>query len=428
MKFIIYNLGCKVNSYESNVMTENLENAGYILTDKVEDAAIAIVNTCSVTNTADSKSLKTLRQVKKNNPNIILIACGCLAQVNSKIIKEKTNADIIIGNIGKSKIVDIIKNYLRDKNSIEDIKDIMHSSFETMQLNNFDKTRAFVKIQDGCNNFCSYCIIPYTRGDVRSKKRKDVLSEIESLVSLGHKEIVLTGIHTGHYGSDLENYDFADLLSEIVKIKSLERVRISSIEITEIDDKVLDVIKSSKVIVDHIHIPLQSGCTKTLKDMNRKYDIEYFKNKIAKIRSIRPEISITTDVIVGFPGETEDDFKTTVENIKEINFSKIHVFPYSVRKGTKAEFMDNQVSENVKKERVKVLLELSKELEINYMNKFLNRKVIFIPEVFKDSYLIGHTGNYLLIKANGNKNLLNTDTSAIIKKIDYPYCIADICK
>ena len=162
--------------------------------------------------------------------------------------------------------------------------------------------------------------------------------------------------------------------------------------------------------------------------MNRKYDIEYFKNKIAKIRSIRPEISITTDVIVGFPGETEDDFKTTVENIKEINFSKIHVFPYSVRKGTKAEFMDNQVSENVKKERVKVLLELSKELEINYMNKFLNRKVIFIPEVFKDSYLIGHTGNYLLIKANGNKNLLNTDTSAIIKKIDYPYCIADICK
>lgn len=429
MNFYIYTLGCKVNTYESSVIASLMKKNGFnevISSDEKSD--IYIINTCTVTNTAGNKSLKMIRQAYRKNNDAIIVVVGCLSQVESKMVSELPGVSIVLGNKNKSKVVNYIKEFMETRKQIIDIYDLDKVDFECMKLDNFDKTRAFVKIQDGCNNFCSYCIIPYTRGDVRSKKREDVLSEIESLVSLGHKEIVLTGIHTGHYGSDLENYDFADLLSEIVKIKSLERVRISSIEITEIDGKVLDVIKSSKVIVDHIHIPLQSGCTKTLKDMNRKYDIEYFKNKIAKIRSIRPEISITTDVIVGFPGETEDDFKTTVENIKEINFSKIHVFPYSVRKGTKAEFMDNQVSENVKKERVKVLLELSKELEINYMNKFLNRKVIFIPEVFKDSYLIGHTGNYLLIKANGNKNLLNTDTSAIIKKIDYPYCIADICK
>ncbi len=429
MNFYIYTLGCKVNTYESSVIASLMKKNGFNeVASSDEKSDIYIINTCTVTNTAGNKSLKMIRQAYRKNNDAIIVVVGCLSQVESKMVSELPGVSIVLGNKNKSKVVNYIKEFMETRKQIIDIYDLDKVDFECMKLDNFDKTRAFVKIQDGCNNFCSYCIIPYTRGDVRSKKREDVLSEIESLVSLGHKEIVLTGIHTGHYGSDLENYDFADLLSEIVKIKSLERVRISSIEITEIDDKVLDVIKSSKVIVDHIHIPLQSGCTKTLKDMNRKYDIEYFKNKIAKIRSIRPEISITTDVIVGFPGETEDDFKTTVENIKEINFSKIHVFPYSVRKGTKAEFMDNQVSENVKKERVKVLLELSKELEINYMNKFLNKKVIFIPEVFKDFYLIGHTGNYLLIKANGDKNLLNTDTSAIIKKIDYPYCIADICK
>lgn len=425
MKFIIYNLGCKVNSYESNVMTENLENAGYILTDNVEEANIAIVNTCSVTNTADSKSLKTLRQVKKNNPNIILIACGCLAQVNSEIIKEKTNADIIIGNIGKSKIVDLIKNYLRDKNSIEDIKDIMHSSFETMKLNNFDKTRAFVKIQDGCNNFCSYCIIPYTRGNVRSKPKDDVIKEVKELIKSGHQEIVLAGIHTGHYGSEFKDYDFADLLNELVKIDGLLRLRISSIEIVELNDKFLEVLKNNKVLVDHLHIPLQSGSDPILKAMNRRYNLEYYENKIKEIRKIRPNISISTDVIVGFPGETKELFEETIATVKRLQFSKIHVFPYSRRKGTKADLMPNQVDEHEKKERARILIEVSKELEIAYMTKFINTEVSFIAETYVDGYIFGHTGTYLAIKMLNCENVLKKNIQAKITKIEYPYCIAE---
>lgn len=425
MKFIVYNLGCKVNSYESNVMTENLENAGYALTDKVEEANVAIVNTCSVTNTADSKSLKTLRQIKKNNPNIILIACGCLAQVNSSIIKEKTNADIIIGNIGKSKIVDIIKNYLKDKNSIEDIKDIMHSSFETMQLNNFDKTRAFVKIQDGCNNYCSYCIIPYTRGNVRSKPKDDVIREVKELIKSGHQEIVLAGIHTGHYGSEFKDYDFADLLSELVKIDGLLRLRISSIEIVELNDKFLEVLKNNKVLVDHLHIPLQSGSDPILKAMNRRYNLEYYENKIKEIRKIRPNISISTDVIVGFPGETKELFEETIATIKRLQFSKIHVFPYSRREGTKADLMPNQVDEHEKKERAHILIEVSKKLEIAYMEKFVNTEVSFIAETYTDGYIFGHTGNYLTIKMPNCENVLKKNIQAKITKIEYPYCIAE---
>lgn len=429
MTFYIYTLGCKVNTYESSIIATNLKKSGFSELTKNDDNCVAdiyIINTCTVTNTAGNKSLKMIRQAYRKNSKAIIIVVGCLSQVESKIVSELPGVCIVLGNKNKSKIADYIKEYQNHKKQIIDIYDLDKVDFECMKLDNINRTRAFVKIQDGCNNFCSYCIIPYTRGDVRSKSREDVLSEINNLVSNGHREVVLTGIHTGHYGSDLENYDFADLLSEIVKIQGLERLRISSIEITEIDAKVLNVIEHSDVIVDHIHIPLQSGSNKTLKEMNRKYDIDYFKTKIAAIRRLRPNISITTDVIVGFPNETDDDFEITCQNIKEINFSKIHVFPYSVRKGTKAELMPNQISETKKKERVKILLDLSKNLEIAYMEKFIGKNLVFIPEVYNNSYLIGHTGNYLLIKAIGDKERLNCDVLVNITKIDYPYCIANI--
>lgn len=429
MKFYIYTLGCKVNTYETGVMASNLKAAGFYELDRDDDisqAQIYIINTCTVTNTSGNKSLKMIRQAYRKNNQAMIIVVGCLSQVESKLVSELPGVCVVLGNKNKSKIVNYILEYQKSHKQIIDIFDLSKATFECMKLENINRTRAFVKIQDGCNNFCSYCIIPYTRGGVRSKKREDVLSEINSLVLSGHKEVVLTGIHTGHYGSDLENYDFADLLTEIVQIKGLERVRISSIEITEIDDKVLKVIKESNIIVDHMHIPLQSGCDKTLKEMNRKYDIQYFKDKIALIRKLRPNISITTDVIVGFPNETDEDFLITYQNIKEIEFSKIHVFPYSVRKGTKAELMANQVNDLVKKERVNKLLNLSKELEINYMRKFIGQKVVFIPEVYNDFSLVGHTGNYLLIKAKGHQEQLNTDVIAIIENIDYPYCIATI--
>ena len=420
MKFLINTLGCKVNTYESNVIRDIFLNEGYEESNNNVD--IAVINTCTVTNTSDSKSLKVIKHTIKNNPNAIVIVCGCFSQINPDRLKDMEGVSIVLGNYNKSKIMDYINQYKKDKKQIIDVRELNDEKFECMKLNNFNKTRAFVKIEDGCENFCSYCIIPYSRGKVRSKLMEDVLDEVNTLVNNGHREIVLTGIHTGHYGADIEEYDFSDLLNEICKIKGLERLRISSIEITELDDKFLETLKNNKIIVDHMHIPLQSGCDKTLKEMNRKYDVAYFKDKIKKIRSIRPNISITTDVIVGFPNETEDDFNTTVNTIKEIKFTKLHVFPFSVRKGTVAETMENQIDEKTKKERVHILMNISKELELDYMNKFVGCEVEFIPEVLKDGYIIGHTGNYLQIKSkiksNGHETIKTT-----IKSIEYPYCM-----
>ena len=421
MTFKILTLGCKVNTYESNVMKDELINNNFY---EVENGAdIYIINTCTVTNTADNKSMKLIRRTRKENPNSIIVVCGCMVQNKHTNIDE---ADIIIGNIGKSKIVDYINKYIDNRVKQIDIKDLSNVPFESMLLNNFNKTRAFVKIQDGCNNFCTYCIIPYVRGDVRSKDKALVLKEIENLVSIGHKEIVLTGIHTGNYSDN--GYDFANLLTDIVKINNLERLRISSIEITELNDNVLEVIKNNNIIVDHLHIPLQSGSDSVLKRMNRKYDKAYFIDKINKIRSIRPLISITTDVIVGFPGETEEEFNETIDTIKKINFSKLHVFPYSKRNGTKASLMPNQIDDVTKKTRAKALIELSKILENNYMNLFIDKYLIFIPEVYKDGFIIGHTGNYLQIKSKGSINDINKDISIKIIKNEYPYLIGERIK
>ena len=424
MKFYIYTLGCKVNSYESRIMTEDLINAGYVEEkDNNIPADIYIINTCSVTNTADSKSLKLIRQAIKKNKDAIIVVCGCLAQVKPETVNIE-GVDIVIGNKNKSKVSEYINEYVKNKNKKTDIYDISNVEFETMKLNNFDKTRAFIKIQDGCNNFCAYCIIPYTRGSVRSKPREDILNEIDHLTLNGHKEIVLTGIHTGNYGSEFDNYDFADLLNEIVKIKKLSRIRISSIEITELNDRVLEIIKNNNVLVDHLHIPLQSGSDEILKLMNRKYDTKYFIEKINKIRKIRPDISISTDVIVGFPNETDKNFNETIETIKKVDFSKLHVFPYSKREGTKAATMEGQIKEEVKKQRVMELLKLSKELENKYMNKFIGKTLTFIPEVYKDGYLIGHTGNYLLIKLKGCEELLHKEVSVKLMENQYPYIIS----
>ena len=421
MTFKILTLGCKVNTYESNVMKDELINNNFY---EVENGAdIYIINTCTVTNTADNKSMKLIRRTRKENPNSIIVVCGCMVQNKHTNIDE---ADIIIGNIGKSKIVDYINKYIDNRVKQIDIKDLSNVPFESMLLNNFNKTRAFVKIQDGCNNFCTYCIIPYVRGDVRSKDKALVLKEIENLVSIGHKEIVLTGIHTGNYSDN--GYDFANLLTDIVKINNLERLRISSIEITELNDNVLEVIKNNNIIVDHLHIPLQSGSDSVLKRMNRKYDKAYFIDKINKIRAIRPLISITTDVIVGFPGETEEEFNETIDTVKKINFSKLHVFPYSKRNGTKASLMPNQIDDVTKKTRAKALIELSKILENNYMNLFIDKYLIFIPEVYKDGFIIGHTGNYLQIKSKGSINDINKDISIKIIKNEYPYLIGERIK
>ena len=416
MKYKIITLGCKVNEYESEVISNLLENHGYI---KSENPDVCIINTCTVTNTADSKSRKMIRSLRRNYPNAILAVMGCMIQ--NKKDKLDIDADIIIGNTHKTDVVSLIEEY---KNKINIVGDMEDAEFEDMSLNNFDLTRAYIKIEDGCDNYCSYCIIPYVRGHVRSKKHEKVISEAKRLIENGHKEIVLTGIHTGHYHDD--NYSFADLLKDLVKIDGLKRLRISSIEITELNDEVLDVIKNSNILVNHMHIPLQSGSDRILKLMNRKYDKNYFINKIKKIKSIKPDMNITTDVIVGFPSESEEDFEECIDTIKKIGFTKLHVFPYSDREGTVASKMENKVPGNVKKNRVKKLLEISKNLEIDYMNKHIGFDVSFIPEVYENGYLIGHTPNYLMVKSLGDKSLLKQEVIVKISKVEYPYCLGEI--
>ena len=417
MTYKIVTLGCKVNEYESEVMESLLENHGFIKSDNPD---ICVVNTCTVTNTADSKSRKMIRSLRRKFPKAILVVAGCMIQ--NKKDKLDIDADIIIGNKHKSEIVNYIKEY-NDK-KINVVEDMNQALFEDMSLNNFDLTRAYIKIEDGCDNYCSYCIIPYVRGHVRSKAHEKVISEAKALIKNGHKEIVLTGIHTGHYHDG--NYSFADLLKDLVKLDGLKRLRISSIEITEINSEVMDVIQNSEVLVNHMHIPLQSGSDEILKQMNRKYDKRYFIDKIQKLKQIKPDMNVTTDVIVGFPGESDEQFEESVRTIKEVGFTKLHVFPYSDREGTKASSMPNKINGAVKKMRVKQLLELSKNLETNYMNKHLGKEVIFIPEVYEDGYLIGHTSNFLLIKAKGDKSLLTKEVTVKISKVEYPYLISSV--
>ena len=419
MKFKIVTLGCKVNAYESNYIRDIFLNENFI--EDEENPDVVVINTCTVTDTSDSKSLKVIRSNMRNHENSIFVVMGCYAQINYNVLKDM-NVNIIIGNHNKTKVLEYLKEYLKNRKQIIDIQDMNKVPFDEMILNNFNKTRAFVKIEDGCENFCSYCIIPYTRGKVRSKRVGDVISEITNLVNNGHKEIVLTGIHTGHYGDG--EVTFSTLLERICKIDGLERIRISSIEITELDDKFLEVLKNNPKIVDHIHIPVQSGSDEILKSMNRKYDKEYFINEIEKIRSIRPSISITTDLIVGFPGETEELFNETIDTINKIRFSKIHVFPYSRRKNTPADTFENQIPENIKHERVRKIIDLSKKLEIEYMSKFLGQELSFIPEMKKEEFLVGHTKNYISIKYKTDKKLTHDEITVKLDSIEYPYVIA----
>lgn len=412
MTFKIITLGCKVNTYESEFMLENLLHSGYIYNEEKPD--IIIINTCSVTNMADKKSRKMVRRARRENKNAILVVAGCSAQ-NDSDEYENMGIDILIGNREKSKIVELINNYKKTHKPYSFFTKNRDLDFENMEVEKFTThTRAFIKVQDGCNNFCSYCIIPYVRGNIRSKKFADVIKEAEVLVANGHKEIVLTGIHTGSYSD--ENKDLSDVISSIAKIPGLERIRISSIEITELNDKFLDLLKVEPKIANHLHIPLQIGSDTILKRMNRKYDTAYFKNKIEQIRNIRPDISITTDCIVGHPYETEECFQEYVNFCKETAFSKLHVFPYSKRNGTASAVMP-QIDEEEKRKRVHVLLELSEVLEHDYEEKFIGKELEVITEEYTDNYTTGFTSNYLKVYLKGELKL-NQVYKCVIDKLE----------
>ena len=399
MKFNIITFGCKVNQYESNMMKENMLSSNFFYTEDLSDANIIIVNTCSVTNVADKKCLKMIRRLKREYSNAILVVAGCSSQ-NKQSVYESLDIDILIGNRDKSIIDKLIKEYIETEKKYVKFYNDRNLDFEDMYISDYNHTRAFIKIEDGCDNFCSYCIIPYVRGSVRSKDFDKVIKEAKELAKHGHKEIVLTGIHTGHYLNN--GYDLTDLINELSKIDDIKRIRISSIEVTELNDKFLDMLKNNDKVCDHLHIPLQAGSDEILKRMNRKYDLAYYEEKIKKIRSIRPDISISTDIIVGFPYETEELFLNTLEFSKKIKFSKIHVFPYSVRVGTAAAIMKEQVDEVVKKMRVKRLMAVSHMLEVDYYNKFKDKELDILIETCDNNVSEGHTSNYLLVSVPEN--------------------------
>ena len=421
----ICTLGCKVNTYESEYIINELKKASYEIKDFNDICDVYIINTCTVTNSSDAKSKKMIRQAIRRNPMACVVAMGCFIAANFDYQEE--GLDIVIGNKDKSNIVSLLDEYFENKELINKQYTGRLKEFEDMYIEEFPgRTRAFVKIQDGCDNFCSYCIIPFVRGRCRSKEEDKVVEEITTLIDNGYHEVVLTGIHTGSYGVDLET-NFAHLLRRLVQIPNLNRLRISSIEVTELNDEVLVLLKESNVLVDHLHIPLQAGSDKILKDMKRKYDLDFYFKKIEEIRNIRPDIAISTDVIVGFPGEREEEFQKTLDTCRKVGFSKIHVFPYSERKGTASASLPNPVSGSEKKDRARRLIELSKELEIKYMKKYLNKEVEVLIEEVKDGYSYGHTGNYLEVKIKGEYPH-NEFVNVTIQNVEYPYCIGVINK
>lgn len=411
-------LGCKVNIYESNALKNELIKKGYEVGEPTSFCDAFIVNTCSVTNMADAKSRRMIHRLSKLNPDAVLCVMGCYSQTNKEAL-EIDGVDILVGNGNKLDVIPMLEEKLLDRSIEKKIQllDILnHKEYEPLEVTTYDHTRAFVKIEDGCENFCTYCIIPYARGPVRSKPADEVINEIKRIVNEGYLEVVLAGIHTGRY--DDHGVHLSALIKRILKeIPKLERLRLSSIEINEVDDVFIELMKNSNVLANHLHLPLQSGSDAVLEKMERKYDTAFFLEKIEKIRSARPDISITTDVIVGFPYETEEEFISSTEFIKKINFSKLHVFPYSMRKGTKACSFP-QIQDSIKKERTMKLLSLSQELEIDYAKKFVGSTVeVIVEQIVDEKYMVGHSSNYLQVFLDKNEEYLKKNVLVKIEKM-----------
>ena len=451
-------LGCKVNQYETNAMMQKMIEAGFEIVDFEQKADVYIINTCTVTNMADKKSRQMLRRVKEINPNSILVAVGCYAQVAKEKLEQIPEIDLILGINEKNDIVTYIQTILRDKeqnNYILQVSDVSNQK-EFLDFGNVtytEKTRAVIKVQDGCNQFCSYCIIPYARGRIRSRKPENVIEEITAISQNGVKEVVITGIHIASYGKDFDqnskaiiektkniqsesatsktssqisqkkienkiNYRLIDLLEEIQKIDGIERIRLGSLEPTLITEEFVQRLSKLSKICDQFHLSLQSGCDETLKRMNRKYTTKEFENGVELLRRAFPQVHLTTDVIVGFPGETEEEFRQTYEFLKKIKFYKMHIFKYSPRTGTVAANMKNQVDGNIKEKRSNALLELSDCFEKEYNQQYIGKKVDVLLEEKEGEYWKGHTTNYMVVKAISKDDLENQIKQVEINDID----------
>ena len=412
-----YTLGCKVNQYETNAMEQQFIKNNYEIVENTQKADIYVINTCTVTNMAERKSRQMLRRVKEINPSAVLVVCGCYAQVAKNELEQIPEIDIILGINEKNEIVQIVENYMekmaeQDKKSQKAEIDDVSKQKEFLDFGDVtytEKNRAVVKVQDGCNMFCSYCIIPYARGRIRSRKIESVVSEIKKIAKEEIKEVVITGIHVASYGKDFDNENTSkkirliDLLEAINKIDGIDRIRLSSLEPTIVDEEFATRLSKLDKICDHFHLSLQSGCDETLKRMNRKYTTQIYRDAVATLRKYYPKASFTTDVIVGFPGETDEEFAKTYEFLKEIDFYRLHVFKYSPRRGTVAEKMPNQIDGNKKEERSNKLIELSNSTENKHNQSYIGKTVKVLFEEFEDGFFKGHTTNYMMVKVAGEK-------------------------
>ena len=433
-KVALHNLGCKVNAYETEAMQELLEKHGYEIVPFQEGADVYIINTCTVTNMADRKSRQMLHKARKMNPDSIVVACGCYVQAKKDDIPE--GIDIVVGNNKKQNIVEILENYEKEKNqdgqretsdeqeketeTYQEILDINHEKvYEDLHLSTAaEHTRAYIKVQDGCNQFCSYCIIPFARGRVRSRSRDSVLDEVKTLSANGYKEVVLTGIHLSSYGIDCDD-NLLSLILAIHEVEGIERIRLGSLEPRIITEEFAQTIAKLPKMCPHFHLSLQSGCNATLKRMNRRYTAEEYYEKCQLLRKYFDNPALTTDVIVGFPGETEEEFKITEEYLKKIHFYEMHIFKYSVREGTKAAVMPDQVPEQKKTERSNILLSLEKKMSEEFRNYYVGKEKTALLEeelvVDGKTYFTGYTKEYVKVAFETEKNMANQFVTGKIK-------------
>ena len=418
-------LGCKVNHYETEAVWQLFKDAGYARVDFADHADVYVVNTCTVTNTGDKKSRQVIRRAIRQNPDSVICVTGCYAQTSPAEIMAIPGVDVVVGTQDRHKMIGYIEQFREERMPINAVGNIMKAKvYEELDVPAFtDRTRASLKIQEGCNNFCTFCIIPWARGLMRSRQPEDVLKQAQQLVDAGYKEIVLTGIHTGGYGEDLKDYNLAKLLKALESVTGLERLRISSIEASQITDEVLDVLKDSPIVVRHLHVPIQSASDTVLRRMRRKYTMAEFGERITRLKEVLPDCAITSDVIVGFPGETEEEFMETFNFINEHKFSELHVFPYSKRTGTPAAMMDDQVDESMKEQRVARLIALSDQLAKEYASKYEGELLEIIPEEFSEEAggrLVGYTDNYLRVAIEGDESLIGQLVRVKIIKAGYP--------
>ena len=418
-KIAFITLGCKVNLYDTEAMAELFTEKGYEVVDFEEYADVYLINTCTVTNLGDKKSRQMIRRAKRINPNSVVVATGCYAQVASEEVAKIEGINIVIGTKNRSEIVETVENYVDENGVVNNVSDIMgEKEFEPLQISRLtNRTRAYIKIQEGCNRYCTYCIIPYARGPIRSRKPEEVIEEVKKLAENGFKEVVLTGIHVASYGLDLGNITLADIIEKVHSVNGIERIRFSSMEPLAIDDDFVARMAKLPKVCDHYHLSLQSGCNRTLKRMNRKYNAEQYAEACERLRNAFPNVAITTDIIVGFPEETEEDFKESLAFAKKMKLDKIHTFPYSPKKGTPAAKMKNQISGDVKSQRSKEMIALSDKMNIDFLNNNIGKTVPVLFEDMENGFWQGHTTNYIKVLVKSDENLNNKIVDVKLDKI-----------